>query len=179
MTAQVFAWFRCVLFLGTVTLGSLAATAAVNEPFTIAPPTEGTWGPIVLVVIEHRRAYPTGGYWCPPVDEGMCLGASLVQGSARVVRYLSRRPEGWRDPGPVPQVRFIGGHAVRWVDAGVRLAILEQTDGGYLWRAWSSPADRGWACFDPEVISGFQITSQLRLRARGESINCFRLADVR
>lgn len=164
----------------------LASTAAASprEPFTITTPDNPGWGPIILAVVDHDRARPSGGYYCPPPgpdereEDYICLGADLVEGPATVVRYLSPRPEGWRDPGPRPRIRFIGGHAVRSVDAGRQLAILEQTDNGYLWRVWSTSVDRGWACFPDQIVSSFRLTSRLGLRARGDESNCVNLARL-
>lgn len=173
--------------LGNLAALSLLATAAPASPreiFTIGTPDTPGWGPIVLAVVDHGRARPSGGYYCPPLgpdereEDNICLGASLVEGPATVVRYLSPRPEGWRDPGPRPRIGFIGGHAVRWVDAGRQLAILEQTDQGYLWRVWSTSVDRGWACFPDQIVSSFRLTSRLPLRPRGGHDNCVNLARL-
>lgn len=170
--------------LAALTLLASTATASPREPFAISTPDNPGWGPLVLAVIDHDRARPSGGYWCPPVgpeeseDDYTCFGASLVEGPATIIRYLSPRPEGWRDPGPRPRVRFIGGHAVRYVDAGRQLAILEQTDGGYLWRAWSTDIDRGWACFPDEVVTSFHLTSRLGLQPRGQASNCVNLSRL-
>lgn len=161
----------------------LASTAAASprEPFTISTPDNPGWGPLVLAVVDHDRATPSGGYWCPQPgpdeseDDYICLGASLVEGPATIVRYLSPRPEGWRDPGPHLRVRFIGGHAVRYVDAGRQVAILEQTDQGYLWRSWSTSVDNGRACFPDTIVSSFRLTSRLRLQSRGQENNCVNL----
>jgi predicted DNA-binding transcriptional regulator AlpA len=158
----------------------LAPGAASAEPFSLASPTEGQWGRLVLAVVDHGRARPTGGSYCPPPEgpDEICLGASIVQGSAEIVRYLSPRPEGWRYPGRFPQVRFIGGHAVRWVDAGVRLEILEQTAENYLWRVWSVPAGDDLVCLPRDLIARFRIRTSIRYRSRAGQENCFRLSDM-
>ena len=164
-------------------LGALFASgAALAEPFSLQAPADGDdrWGPLVLAVIDHNRARPSGGYYCPPpVDEDeICLGAAFVQGSAASIRYLSPRPPGWRHPGRFPQVRFIGGHAVRWVDADVRLAILEQTDSGYLWRVWSTSARDDLVCLPRQIIERFRIRTRIAYRSHAGQENCFRLSAV-
>lgn len=169
----------------TATLIASAATASPREPFSISRPDGGSWGPVVLAIVDHSRARPSGGYYCPPPepgeteeDEAICLGADFVEGPATIVRYLSPRPDGWRDPGPRPRVRFIGGHAVRYVDAGRQLAILEQTDQGYLWRAWSTRVVELWACFPDAVVSSFRLTSRLPFQTRGGAANCVNVARL-
>jgi hypothetical protein len=170
--------------VAVVTLIGASAGATVREAFTIGTPDTPGWGPIVLAVVDHDRARPTGGYYCPPLgpdereEDAICAGASLVEGPADIVRYLSPRPDGWRDPGPRPRIRFIGAHAVRWVDSGRQIAILEQTDKGYLWRVWSAGVDRGWACFPEQVVREFRLTSRLGLRARGDESHCVDLARL-
>jgi predicted DNA-binding transcriptional regulator AlpA len=158
----------------------LAPGAAGAEPFSLTSPADGQWGRLVLAVVDHDRARPTGGSFCPPPEgpDEICLGASIVQGSAEILRYLSPRPEGWRDPGRFPQVRFIGGHAVRWVDAGVRLEILEQTAENYLWRVWSASIEDDLVCLPQALVARFQIRTRIRYRARAGLANCFRLSDV-
>lgn len=167
--------------IASLAVCTLAPSSVSAQQFTISAPADGTWGRLVLAVVDHGRAYPSGGYWCPDDEDAdtVCLGADLVEGPADIVAYLSPRPAGWRDPGPRPRVRFIGGHAVRWVDAGRRLAILEQTSGSYLWRVWSVPVERGWACIDPLIVQRFSLTTQLRFRRRGPSEHCFRLSQLR
>lgn len=164
-------------------LGALLMSGAAGaEPFTLSAPTGGSspWGPIVLAVVEHNRARPSGGYYCPPPveEDEICLGSAFVQGSAEIIRYLSARPAGWRYPGRFPQVRFIGGHAVRWVDAGVQLAILEQTQSGYLWRVWATTARDDLVCLPPQIIERFQIRTRIRYRSHGGAENCFRLSAL-
>jgi hypothetical protein len=158
----------------------LASGSAGAEPFSLTSPAEGQWGRLVLAVVDHNRALPTGGSYCPPPEgpDEICLGASIVQGSAEIVRYLSPRPQGWRYPGRFPQVRFIGGHAVRWVDTGMRLEILEQTAENYLWRVWSASVDDDLVCLPPALIARFQIRTSLRYRSRAGQENCFRLSDL-
>lgn len=176
---------RTVGSMAALTLLASTAAASPREPFTISTPDSPGWGRIVLAVVDHDRARPSGGYYCPPPGPGeteeeasICLGADFVEGPATIVRYLSPRPEGWRDPGSRPRVRFIGGHAVRYVDAGRQLAILEQTDKGYLWRSWSTAIDHGWACFPDTVVSSFRLTSRLRLQPRGQASNCVNLSRL-
>jgi hypothetical protein len=158
----------------------LASGAASAEPFSLTSPAEGQWGRLVLAVVDHNRALPAGGSYCPPPEgpDEICLGASIVQGSAKIIRYLSPRPQGWRYPGRFPQVRFIGGHAVRWVDTGVRLEILEQTAENYLWRVWSASVDDDLVCLPQALIARFQIRTSLRYRSRAGQENCFRLSDM-
>lgn len=181
---------RLALFVAALAVYAAWANVAAAQtrraaPFTITAPDAASprdrYGPVVLAVIDQRRAFPTGGSWCPDMmsEDEICLGADLVEGPAEIVAYLSPRPAGWRDPGPRPRVRFIGGHAVRRVAAGRRLAILEYTDGGYLWRSWSTPVDRGWACIDPQVMTAFRVQTRVRFRRRGSEEHCFRLSQLR
>jgi hypothetical protein len=100
------------------------------------------------------------------------LGASIVEGDGQIVRYLSAPTAGWVRGGARQRFRFIGGHAVRWVDSRRSVAIVEQTASGYRWVAWSTAVERGWACFPQAVVDRFQIRPTRPFETRGEAINC-------
>lgn len=161
-----------------VLLGSGAARA---EPFSLTQPTGAGRGRMVLVVVDHNFARPTGGIYCDPseISElGDCFRLPVFRGSAEIVRYLSRRPEGWRHPGRFPQVLFVGGPSA-WINPGVRLELLEQTADGRLYMAWSVSAEDDLVCLPQQVITEFQIrTRRVRYRSRDEEQDCFRLSDV-
>lgn len=167
--------------LACLGLTLFASSRATAQPFSLSMPAgDSGWGPIVLAVIDQNRARPTGGSYCPPSDdpEEICLDASIVEGSSETVRYLSQRPEGWRDPGRFPRVRFIGGHAVRWVDAGRQLAVLEQTNNGYLWRSWSTSVGSDEICLPSALIDRFRITARIPLSVGADGSRCFRLSAL-
>jgi hypothetical protein len=103
----------------------------------------------------------------------------VFQGSAEIVRYLSRRPEGWRYPGRFPQVLFVGGRSLSWINPGVRLELLEQTADDHLYMAWSVSAEEDLVCLPRQLIADFQIrTRGIRHRSRDEQQDCFRLSDI-
>ncbi|MGH6788008.1 MAG: hypothetical protein ACREBO_14365 [Novosphingobium sp.] len=159
----------------------LAGTAALaDEPVTLAVPDEPGWGPLRLVLVDHDRAYPDGDFYCPPDpdEQSICLGADYVRGPVRIARYLSPGSPDWRFPGRKPIVRFIGGHAVRFVDAGLKVELLEQTDSGYLWRVWAGEVERGWVCFPDNLIERFKLQPARGWTARGEEQNCLRLKNI-
>jgi hypothetical protein len=163
-------------------LGVLWASGAARaEPFSLTQPTGAQRGRIVLAVVDHALARPTGGIYCDPsgASEGECFRLPVFQGSAEIVRYLSRRPEGWRQPGRFPQVRFVAGRSLSWIAPGVRLALLEQTAEDHLYLVWSVSAEDDLVCLPQQVIAQFQIrTRRLRYRSRDEEQDCFRLSDV-
>lgn len=136
---------------------------------------------MVLAVVDHNLARPTGGIYCDPSEvseERDCFRLPIFRGSAEIVRYLSRRPEGWRYPGRFPQVLFVGGQSA-WINPGVRLELLEQTEDGQLYMAWSVSAEDDLVCLPRQVVEEFQIrTRRIRYRSRDEEQDCFRLSDV-
>ena len=172
-----------------VVVGAFAALAAAqplsaSSPQAIVslqlpPPTaSGAWGPLALIVLDRDRALPTGDWTCGEVEldpDEICLGASIVEGPGQIVRYLSAPTDGWVREGPRQRFRFIGGHAVRWVDSRRSMAIVEQTSSGYRWVVWTAPIVRGHACFSQAVVDRFHITpTQPFIRHRDEA-NCIRV----
>lgn len=162
-----------------------AQPLAANPPEAVAslqvPPPTGTaassWGPIALIVLDRDRALPTGGWFCPDSNDPneICFGASIVEGPGQIVRYLSAPTEGWLRGGARQRFRLTGGHAVRWVDSLRSVAIVEQTAEGHRWVAWSTPVDRGWACFPQTVIDHFRIVPTRPFRMRNDQPNCLRV----
>lgn len=143
------------------------------------PATAGasTWGPIALIVLDRDRALPTGNWFCPDSDDPneICLGASIVEGPGQIVRYLSAPTEGWVREGPRQRFRFIGGHAVRWIDSRRSMAIVEQTTSGYRWVVWTAPIVRGHACFPQAVVDRFRIVPTQPFVERGDEANCIQV----
>jgi hypothetical protein len=162
-------------------LGVLLASAAAGaEPFSLTQPTGTGRGRVVMAVVDHNLARPTGGIYCEP-SEGpeSCFRLPVFQGSAEIVRYLSRRPEGWRYPGRFPQVRFVGGRSVSWINPGVRFELLEQTADAHLYLVWSVSAEDDLVCLPQQLIEDFQIrTRRVRYRSRDEEQDCFSLSDM-
>lgn len=163
---------------------------AIAQPLSASPPqaivslqvppptTSGAWGPLALIVLDRDRALPTGGWTCGelPLDpDEICLGASIVEGDGQIVRYLSAPTVGWVREGPRQRFRFIGGHAVRWVDSQRSMAIVEQTSSGYRWVVWSAPIVRGRACFSQAVVDRFHITPTQPFIRHGDEANCIRV----
>ncbi|HYN45586.1 MAG TPA: hypothetical protein VES64_02725 [Allosphingosinicella sp.] len=158
----------------------MAPGAAGAEPFSLTQPTGAQRGRMVLAVVDHALARPTGGIYCDP-SEGpeSCLRWPVFQGSAEIVRYLSRRPEGWRHPGRFPQVRFVAGGSSSWIAPGVRLELLEQTADDHLYLVWSVSAEDDLVCLPRQLTAQFQIRPRgIRYRSRDEQRDCFRLSDV-
>jgi len=173
---------RCAAVVAVIAALTAAQPLVASAPQAVAslqlPPSAttaaSTWGPIALIVLDRDRAFPTGDWFCPDSDDPneICLGDSIVEGDGQIVRYLSAPTEGWVRGGLRQRFRFVGGHAVRWVDAVRSVAIVEQTDKGYRWVAWSTAIERGWACFPQAVVDRFQITPTRPFETRGEAINC-------
>jgi hypothetical protein len=159
----------------------LASGAASAEPFSLTQPTGAGRGRMVLAVVAHNLARPTGGIYCDPSEvseERDCFRLPIFQGSVEIVHYLSRRPQGWRHTGRFPRVLFVGGQSA-WITPGVRLELLEQTADGHLYMAWSVSAEDDLVCLPQQVIAEFQIrTRRIRYRSRDERQDCFRLSDV-
>lgn len=165
---------------GTITLAqplSASAPDAVASLQIPSPTVNGPWGPLALIVLDRDRALPTGDWFCPESDdpEEICLGASIVEGNGQIVRYLSAPTEGWTRNGLVQRFRFIGGHAVRWVDSSRSVAIVEQTEKGYRWIVWSGTIERGFACFPQAIVDNFHIMPVRPFTQRGSENNCIRV----
>lgn len=161
-----------------------AAPAAADGPsapiasLQLPPPTaSGPWGPLALVVIDRERARPTGGALCPPSDDPdeVCLGYEIVEGGGEIIRYLAPPSAGWQRTGRRQRFRFTGGHAVRWVDSPRSVAIIEQTEAGHRWVAWSTEVERGWACFPQTVIDHFQLVPTQPWRGHDGQTHCIRV----
>lgn len=137
----------------------------------------GPWGPLALAVIERDRARATGRYTCPPTDDPdeICLGYEIVEGGGEIIRYLAPPTAGWQRQGRRQRFRFTGGHATRWVDSPRSVAIIEQTEAGHRWVAWSTPVERGWACFPQTVIDHFQLVPSQPWREYGGQPHCIRV----
>ena len=144
-----------------------------------APPAtaNGTWGPLAAIILDRDRALPTGASFCPVSDDPneICFGEAVVEGEGEIIRYLSAPTEDWTRSGLRQRFRFIGGHAVRWVDAPRSVAIVEQTDKGYRWVVWSAPINHGFACFPQAVVESFRITPIRPFTQRGSEEHCIRL----
>jgi hypothetical protein len=167
------AW--AALFASAAALPAAASNTRPIVSLTVPPATaNGPWGALALIVLDRDRAYPSGGYFCPASDDPnvICHGASIVEGSGQIIRYLSVPTEGWVRTGARQRFRFVGGHAVRWVDSPRSVAIIEQTEAGHRWVAWAAPIQRGWICFPQSVVDHFDIVSARPFQPRGEEPNC-------
>ena len=131
-----------------------------------------------MIVLDRDRALPTGDWTCGAIEldpEEICLGADIVEGEGQIVRYLSAPTEGWLRNGARQRFRFIGGHAVRWVDSRRSVALVEQTNMGYRWVVWTATIERGHACFPQAVVDRFHIVPTHPFIRYGDETNCVRV----
>lgn len=178
---------RVGVALAAIVAALAASPAAADGPsvsiasLQVPPATaNGPWGPLALVVIDRDRARPSGGYYCPPTEdpEDICLGHEIVEGGGEIIRYLAPPTEGWLRTGRRQRFRFTGGHAVRWVDSPRSVAIIEQTEAGHRWIAWSTPLERGWACFPQTVVDHFQLVPSHPWQDHEGKQNCIRAVGI-
>ena len=142
-----------------------------------SPTVNGPWGPLALIVLDRDRAVPTDEWFCPASDDPdeFCVGADIVEGRGQIIRYLSAPTEGWTRGGLIQRFRFIGGHAVRWVDSSRSVAIVEQTDKGYRWVVWFAAIEHGFACFPDAIVEHFHIVPVRPFTQRGSETMCIRV----
>ncbi len=146
-----------------------------GEPqFHLTP--KGESGPVILALIDLERGYPNGGWICPPEsddgEESICLGASIVMHSGRVGRRYGGSDNvdpGWR----AARFKAIGGHAVRWVEGGRWLAIIEQTDENYYYVQWKTAAVRNRFCLPQTVIDRYNIEATPRFTLNRDGDRCY------
>lgn len=156
------------------------AQEASAPPFALQNPGKGS-GPVVLAEIRLERGYPNGESWCPADtnwETDICLGADLVIHKGRVVRKLGA------DAGADPvyerdRFKQIGGHAVRYVGGGRRVAFIEQTDKDYWFMQWSAPVEKGRFCLPADAIEHFGVESDLAFTAGENGARCYFLRDAK
>lgn len=154
----------------------------VKRPqFRLAP--IGSSGPVVLALIDIERGYPNGDWYCPPDtnwEEEICLGASIVVHPGTIVRRYGGSenvdPE-WR----AAKFKQIGGHAVRWVEGGYWLAIIEQTDEDYYYIQWKTDASQGRFCLPQAVIDHYRVEAKPDFKLNDDGDRCYavRMSDSR
>lgn len=153
---------------------------AAAPPFMLAKHGKGS-GPVVLAEIRTRRGYPNGEWWCPPDTDwetDICLGASIIIAPGKLIRRLGATP----DADAIYErgkFKFIGGHAVRYVDGGHYVAAIEQTDEDYWYIQWQVPVEKGRFCISPDAIVHYGMTSELPATIDEDGGRCFSLRDAK
>lgn len=148
--------------------------------FTLEP--EGSSGPVILALIETERGYPNGDWYCEPDPdpESICLGASIVIHPGAVVREYGGSANvdpGWR----AAKFKQIGAHAVRWVEGGRWLAVIEQTDADYYYIQWKTDAGNGRFCLPQMLIDHYRLQARpdFKLNEAGDRCYPVSLSDRR
>ena len=149
-------------------------TAGGNAPaFRLTP--QGASGPVMLALIDIGRGYPNGDWYCPPDTNGeadICLGADIV-----IHRGVIERRYGWSDnldpKWRASTFKQIGAHAVRWVEGGRWVAVIEQTDKDYWYVQWKAPIDRGRFCLPDAMIAHYKLQAPPELRRSESGARCY------
>ena len=167
----------------------VSSMETINVPIVAVSPTsrfslhpEGSSGPVILALIETERGYPNGDWYCEPDPdpESICLGASIVIHPGSVVREYG----GSANVDPVwraAKFKQIGAHAVRWVEGGRWLAVIEQTDGDYYYIQWKTDASHGRFCLPQTVIDHYRLEARpdFKLNEAGDRCYPVSLSDRR
>lgn len=140
--------------------------------FRLTP--QGSSGPVILALIETERGYPNGDWYCEPDPdpESICLGADIVIHPGAVVREYGRSANvdpRWR----AAKFKQIGGHAVRWVEGGRWLAVIEQTDADYYYIQWKTDASSGRFCLPQTVIDHYRLEARPDFKLNEAGDHCY------
>lgn len=154
---------------------------AKKPQFRLTP--EGSSGPVILALIETERGFPNGDYYCPPDidwETEICHSASIVIHPGEVIRRYGASDNvdpKWR----AAKFKQIGAHAVRWVEGGRWLAVIEQTDEDYYYIQWKADASRSRFCLPQSVIDHYKVQAKpdFKLNDAGERCYAVRLSDSR
>lgn len=152
-----------VLAVGSV----VHAAGPPKGKFVIHQPLKSGWGPVALAIVSLEQGYPVPDTNYCPTEEGadpakqICLGASLADHRGHIVRLLAATPN-FGNGKDMRRFRQIGTHAMREIDGGRLIAVLEKTDKGYFWMPWVAPLDHGTACLPSDLIATFAIQTSAR-----------------
>ena len=136
------------------------------------------WGPVALAIVQLRTGKVVPDlYYCPPLEDGqteenmICLGASYLDHPGHVVRLLAQSPEFVATDRQI--FRRIGGHAARRGPGGRVIALLENTDSGYVWMPWFGQIEHGTACLPTALIARFALVLPANARGGENGERCF------
>ncbi|HMO74246.1 MAG TPA: hypothetical protein PKD48_02810 [Sphingopyxis sp.] len=156
-------------------LGLSGPRRTPGKPRFRLTPRSGS-GPVILALIETERGYPNGDWYCPPEPEGaeetICLGAAIVMHPGRVAhRYggSDNVDPDWR----ASRFKAIGRHAVRWMEGGRWLAVIEQTDQDYYYVQWKVDARGNRFCLPQSVIDHYGIEAMPRFKLNRDGDRCY------
>ncbi|MBN8843454.1 MAG: hypothetical protein J0H88_09420 [Sphingomonadales bacterium] len=151
----------------------LTAGGDDRPAFRLTP--EGTSGPVVLALIDIDRGYPNGEFYCPPDtnwETDICLGADIVIHPGTIEKRF-----GWSDnvdrKWEANKFKQIGAHAVRWVEGGRWIAVIEQTDADYWYIQWKVPIEAGRFCLSDAMITHYRLEAPTGLRRKKDGARCF------
>jgi hypothetical protein len=162
-------------FMALLAATSASAQGGRTYPYGLTAP-EGS-GPVLLAIIERGRGYPNGDSWCPPDtnwETDICLGASIVIARGRIVRILGASENvdpKWRSR----KFKAIGGHAIRYMEGGRALAVIEQTDQDYYYVQWTTETKNNRFCLPQSMIDHYKLATDMRFAENKDGEHCYKL----
>ncbi len=160
-------------FVAVALAFGLIAAGGAAPKFRLKP--QGSSGPVVLAVIDIDRGYPNGESYCPPDmdwETEICLGADMV-----IHRGSIERRYGWSDnidrKWQARKFKQIGAHAVRWVEGGRWVAVIEQTDADYWYIQWKLPIKAGRFCLTDAIIDHYRLEPLPGSRRQRDGARCY------
>lgn len=157
--------------------GLFLALSAASDPaakFRLTPSEDS--GPVVLALIDLKRGYPNGDAYCPPDidwETEICLGASIVIHRGRIERRY-----GWSDnvdhKWRARKFKEIGGHAVRRVEGGRWVAVIEQTDRDHWYVQWKAPIEHRRFCLPEAMVAHYQLKAPPSIGSQ-DGASCYRV----